>query len=237
MTDPKIRWMDNIEDLKSELLKVKSDWIEVKSNMEIHFPEYTDEKIEELEYLLNKKSKNELDDIIKITKGNTIITELTTMHFKGGIDLSYILHNSYPSERIQKFIKYNQKLNDKDYWSNLSLCYQGQDYSPVPYPILFALFNSERGGVENLMNDEELSFFGNLPNDFTIYRAMSKKEMVNGRFRFSWTLSEAIAEKFRERNELLYSDHIVVHSITVNKKNVLAYLNGRKEEEIIYIQK
>jgi hypothetical protein len=232
----KIREIETLADLKKVLPEIENEWSSLKNSAQFKFSEYTDEKIKLLRELVHSKMKNEMEILINIQKSFLIIIELDNKHFKGHIDLQDIFMDSNASERINYFIKYSSILADEEYWEKLSVVYQAQDYNPVPTEILSALFNSTRKGRVKLMNKEELNFYNNLPNDVDIYRAMSKKEFESKNYRFSWTLSEKKAKFFLDRNKLIYGDEMVIHKLQVNKKNILAYLNSREEEEIIYIE-
>lgn len=65
---------------------------------------------------------------------------------------------------------------------------------------------------------------------------MSVQERDSKDFGISWTLSE-------ERAKFFANDYVrhavrhekVVHSIEVNREDIIAYFNGRQEEEVIYM--
>lgn len=232
----KIREMETFEDLKKVLSEIIEEWDLLKKSDKFKFTEYTDEKIKILTDLIFSKAKNDTDYLTKFPKAFNLICEIENLHFKGAVDISLIFMDSNVDLRIKYFLKYNSFLTDEEYWEYLSKVYQSQDYNPIPLEILSALFNSTRKGKYKLMNENELKFYNNLPDEIEIYRAMSKKEFESKNYRFSWTLSENIANFFLDRNKLIYGDDMVVHKLVVNKINILAYLNDRKEEEIIYIQ-
>jgi hypothetical protein len=233
MNEPKFFLINTIKEAKIELSKTKKEWEELKRNNNFQFPEYTDAKIEELEHILSRKPQKSTDESIIQFKSMNILNEVHNAHFKGRVDLSYILNFSTTSDKIIYFIKYHHLLPDDKYWEYLSFAYQNQDYNPVPNEILKTLFSSDKSGKENLMTKEEIIFLDSLPEVFSIYRAMSIEEVNSKKYRFSWTLDKEIAEKFSERNKLLYKTEMVVKEIEIKKKDVIAYLNGRKEKEII----
>lgn len=232
MKEPKFRLFQSIEELKIEIPKIKSEWEKIKKEENKPFSEFTDSKIEELEQLLN----SDLKEYIILSKSTSIISMLDNEHFKINLTLDDVFLDTYSSDKIMVFIKYQNQLSDNEYWKKLAEIYTQQDYNPVPYEILFALFNSPRKGKENLMNEEEKNIFNSLPDQIRIYRSMSKNELESGKFRFSWTLDEEVADNFMERSEMLYDDEMIIHSILINKNDALAYLDGRNEKEIIYIQ-
>jgi hypothetical protein len=80
-----------------------------------------------------------------------------------------------------------------------------------------------------MMDEEELEFFKNLPDEITIYRGYRKRKNKKG---LSWTLSKERAEWFSRRFARTDSEAAVVKRV-VKKSQVLAYFNGRKEDEIL----
>ena len=85
---------------------------------------------------------------------------------------------------------------------------------------------------QHFMDEEEYEVYKSLPNKIRIYRGASDRSGL------SWTLSKEKAEWFAERNEywtrsLNNNTKQQVFTREISKKKVYAYLNGRKEEEII----
>ena len=101
-------------------------------------------------------------------------------------------------------------------------------------------FKANQPDRNTLMSKEEQRFLEALPDKITIYRGMTKKELREGDFGISWTLSKEIAEWFANTYGRNYdTNHLkkVVHKLVINKRDVVAFLNGRKEQEIIYLHK
>ena len=76
------------------------------------------------------------------------------------------------------------------------------------------------------------------PEKVGIYRGMTKIELKSGEFGISWTLDKEKAEFFAYTYVRNTSTNLLpktVHKIIVDKKDIIAYFNGRKEQEIIYI--
>jgi hypothetical protein len=222
-----------VKDEISRFQRLKVEWQKAKETKDIPFYEYTDSLISDIEVML---SSNDLtDESVGLNKLFKFNYEFEKIHIPGFIDLNYILSFSSTPDKIRIFLQYNNQLNDNEYWTRLSEVYQLQDYNPVPYGVLKALFTNDRKGRENLMKEEEREFFETLPDEILIFRAMSLKEFESGEFRISWTLKEPVAKKFKKRNEMLYEGEHVIHSISVLKKDVIAYLNDSEEHEIIYL--
>jgi len=215
-----------------EFQKLKEEWKTAKKTKTIPFYEYTDSLIADFEEMI---LDDDLEDYIKMIKLSSFNIHFKKIHISGKLDLFFILSFSSTGDKIKYFIEYNNQLSDDEYWRHLSQIYQYQDYNPVPYEILKALFKNNRKGKENLMEQEEKEIFETLPDQVLIYRAMSLKEFESGKFRLSWTLDKKVSEKFKERNSMLYSEEHVIHNLTVSKKDILAFFDGRDEKEIIYL--
>ena len=82
---------------------------------------------------------------------------------------------------------------------------------------------------ESLMGKGELEFLKSLPDEIKLYRGVAVGRNPKG---LSWTpnleLARWFAHRFDKENEKGY-----VKCGTANKKDVLAYLDGRNEEEIV----
>lgn len=84
-----------------------------------------------------------------------------------------------------------------------------------------------------LMDAEEREVYAALPDVVTIYRGCRTAKAVKG---MSWSLSEEKARWFAERGALLSSgkgDGALVYRAKIKKEDVVAYLDGRNEEEVI----
>jgi hypothetical protein len=220
-------------ELENELKKIKTKWEKIKGST--NFAEYTDERIKELKDLI--KNKNKLEDIFLVIKASELINSLNNFDLKGKLNPELIMICTPTSDKIVQFMKLQNYFTDEEYWDNLKGCYVLQDYQSVNFEMLNALFSSNRPQKKFIMDEDEWEIFDSLPESFTIYRGMSVSEYNSKEFRFSWTLNESIAKKFAERAKMLYDVETTTHSIQVNKKDVLAYFNGREEEEIIYLKK
>ena len=90
------------------------------------------------------------------------------------------------------------------------------------------------------MTKEEQMFLKNLPDKVKIYRGMTKAEKESGYFGVSWTLRKKVAEFFCNdygRNYDTRDEEKIVHWLLINKKDIIAVIQDRKEEEVIYINK
>ncbi len=69
---------------------------------------------------------------------------------------------------------------------------------------------------------------------------MTKIESKSRNYGISWTLKKEVAEFFAYtyiRNHAICGLRKTVKSTVINKSDVVAFFNGRKEFEIIYISK
>ena len=82
---------------------------------------------------------------------------------------------------------------------------------------------------KSLMKEEEIAFLNSLPDEFEIYRGVAVGRNPNG---LSWTPSEKIATWFAHRFDKKGKQGYIKKGL-VQKDAVLAYFNGRDEEEIV----
>jgi hypothetical protein len=141
--------------------------------------------------------------------------------------------------RFQVFIELIPKLKGKSYWYALRNAYDMADNLLKYSKIIKECFLKDEPQKEYLMTPEEIEYLKNLPEEITIYRGMSKEEFNQKTFGISWTLNKEVAEFFANNNlRNHHTNHLkkVVHEIRINKSEVIAFLNDRKEFEIIYIK-
>ena len=141
--------------------------------------------------------------------------------------------------RIQAFLSISPLLKGRLYWYALRQTYDCCDNLFDYRNDVKMSFRSEEPERQVLMNKKERDYLQNLPEQITIYRGMTEQEYKSGIFGVSWTLRYETAEFFAEtyiRN--FATNHLtkVVHELVVNKSEVIAFFNERKEFEIIYIQ-
>lgn len=133
------------------------------------------------------------------------------------------------------FFKIHKHLDDKSYWILLGNCYTNSYIGFDDTFILKLLFTSKRQHREFMMNEEERKQFELLPEELKIYRGCSKAEIESKKYRFSWTLNKDVADFFA--NEYYRNEGVDcgILELVVKKECLLAYFNGRQEEEVIYI--
>lgn len=229
---PNYRLLSTVDDCNKALEEIRVKWETLKNSRNVPYKEFIDNKFKNLELLI-KKNKNPLwTPVIAMPLAN----EFFRIFLKYDMKLINILNFSQSSDKIRIFIEYQNQMSDEEYWKYLGHSYISQDFFSVPNNILTKLFQSDRPGREYLMSEKDREDFDQLPDEITIYRAMSKKEYDSGNYRYSWTLNKKVAELFLNRNEALYKKDMLIHEIKIKKIESIAYFNNRNEEEIIYIK-
>jgi hypothetical protein len=135
-------------------------------------------------------------------------------------------------------------LPNKIYWTFVGESYTCSDLGHSDSKLIDEYLSDTRPAKEHLMTEEEREYFNNLPEELTIYRGCTKKEINSGNFRCSWTLDKKVAEFFafeyinrifedggKPKDKSLYD----IVEKTVNKKDLLCYFGGRDEAEVLYI--
>lgn len=179
--------------------------------------------------------KNDLKNLINWNNYAEIIINATYFIANNGtLTFDSEIMSVPKGKYISVFMKHMGSFSDEEYWENLTYAYMNQDFSHVSYDVYKMIFSSKRSNKEKLMSDEDIKFLKNLPDTIKIYRGGAKKEKSKG-YGISWTLNKDIAQQFVDRKKVLVSDDLEVLEITIHKSKVVAYLNQRNEEEIIYL--
>ena len=165
--------------------------------------------------------------------------EVTTLLSWGNSHTLYIEGAATGVTKLQVFLAIKPLLTGKLYWYALRHSYDCSDnlfHYKVDLKFAFTYKEPER---EYLMNLSERRFLENLPQRITIYRGMTENELKQKSFGYSWSLKKEVAEFFAntyQRNFATNRFKKVVHEITIDKNEVIAFFNDRKEFEIIYIK-
>jgi hypothetical protein len=139
--------------------------------------------------------------------------------------------------RFQTFIKLMPELNGKSYWYALRNSYDMSDNLFEYSGIVKGCFLKSEPQREYLMLPDEMEYLKTLPEQITIYRGMTENELKQKSFGCSWTLKKEVAEFFANTYQRNFAtSHLkkVVHEITIDKSEVIAFFNNRNEFEIIY---
>ena len=141
---------------------------------------------------------------------------------------------------MDKFLEIAPSLNDMEYWYLLADAYNSADNLFHYKKIIKGLFTSSRKHREYLMTEEERKYLSKLPDELKVYRAMTVTEYKSGDFGISWTLSKKVAKFFKDeyvRNYSTMNEPRVIKTMIIDKNQIIAYWNDRKEEEIIIMKK
>src|SRR6266567_9119101 len=86
---------------------------------------------------------------------------------------------------------------------------------------------------EYLMDREDLEVFHSLPHEIRVWRGCSGIRPGRVRYGMSWSRDREKAIWFANRSRFSDLDYPIVLEATVRRPNVLAYFNGREEQEIV----
>jgi hypothetical protein len=145
---------------------------------------------------------------------------------------------------IEVLRTHHEIMPNRVYWQMVSDCYTRSNLAHSHMDIILDYLSDKRPDKEYLMDDEEREFFISLPDEVTIYRGCTKKEIESGKFRISWTLDKKVAEFFaytyknsvhEDRGKEKDISKFDVVEKTVRKKDLLCYFGGRNEAEVLYI--
>lgn len=140
--------------------------------------------------------------------------------------------------RFETFLEMIPKLKGRNYWYALRTAYESSDNLQPLSGLVKATFKKDEPERKKMMNTDEIQFLSKLPEKVTIYRGMTEKELKSKNYGISWTLKKEVAEFFAHTYQRNYSTanlKKVVHEITINKNDIVAFLNDRKEFEVIYL--
>jgi len=139
---------------------------------------------------------------------------------------SYIFLHERPY-RLDAFTLIQSKLSDTQYWSLLSDIWTDTENQWQGLNKWKQLLSSNRPSRHYLMNEEEFNLLQSLPDEVTIYRGCQAGINENG---LSWTLNKKKAEFFANR----FGKEGIILERKIPKSNIIAFLNGRGESEVIW---
>jgi len=111
----------------------------------------------------------------------------------------------------------------EDYWKLISWLWQDTESVYENLDTWIELLTQMFDDPQLMMNDKEKKVYNNLPETVTIYRGGIDDKGL------SWSLSKETAEWFANRFDKGYQ----VFTKDISKSQILAYLDGRNEKEII----
>lgn len=130
---------------------------------------------------------------------------------------------------LPAFFKYTKSfLSVKDYseflaqmWITVEFTNSDENISPKSFIEIF-----KKADKRYLMDKDENKTLKSLPDEITIYRGVKPNSSTKA---LSWSLNKEVAQWFADR----FEENGKVYSAKIKKENVLAYFNGRKEEEVV----
>lgn len=133
--------------------------------------------------------------------------------------------------RISAFYGIRDNLTDDHYWKLLSdLWTDTENMWQNGFTWSLCLEDTRPGRYENFMDDDERAVLEGLDDRFQIFRGSSENTPPG----MAWTLNRERGEWFARR--YVRDDHLpVLLTAWVERKKVIAYLDGRKEEEIVVL--
>ena len=111
----------------------------------------------------------------------------------------------------------------EDYWDLISWLWQDTENVYENLDTWIELLTLEFSDPQLMMNNKEKEVYNKLPEIVKVYRGGVDDKGL------SWSLSKEKAEWFANRFDFGYE----VFEKEINKSDILAYLNGRQEQEII----
>jgi hypothetical protein len=147
------------------------------------------------------------------------------------LDLLNLFEKPY---RLPAFAAVAPKMSDTEYSAYLRPVWMDTENPHQHLSLCVSLFRSSRLDPEGLMSDEDRRAFKELPGTMRIYRGhRPDKKNSDG---ISWTLDRDVAEKLGgRRGSVMANDETEIRDLTIEKSNAVAYFDGRREQEIIYL--
>jgi len=158
------------------------------------------------------------------------IKERVRVHFDKKEFSEYVFFHERPY-RLQAFIDCHKLLPDMQYWKLLSEIWIDSENIWQNLPTWKKLLKSKRKHKHFFMNKYEINFLKKMPDTITVYRGCTSGLNEGG---LSYTTLESKAIWFANRfGESKGKSKVIERQ--VQKSEVFAYINGRKENEIILI--
>ena len=98
--------------------------------------------------------------------------------------------------RLDTFMKYEDKLTDKDYWETLGDIFMDTEFPFDRQKEWLERFSSKRKERENLVGDDDWDMYHNLPEKIQIWRGVNEEKYLDG---MSWSLDKEQGEWFSRR--------------------------------------
>lgn len=135
--------------------------------------------------------------------------------------------------RIQAFMDVQAEMYDKEYWPLLAEIWTDSENIFQNHMQWWEMLSAPRQKRELFTNCEDRKLLRKMPRELTIYRGTKACERNSHYLGFSWTTDRERAEWFATR--ILSEDDgpPVVAEATCRKRNIVGYITGRGEFEVV----
>lgn len=179
--------------------------------------------------LINKENESKIDllDIRIEDNLNKVKRLYKEQIFKANNYLSFLILLNKPY--LGAFFKFTKDLLSKeDYTDSLLHIWTTMEFPNVDPTVSKREWISywKKADMSLIYSDEDKRILDKLPEEFYVYRGIIGKAKINA---LSWTLSQEKAEWFAKRFGSLGK----VYKAKCKKKDILAYISCRDEEEIV----
>lgn len=140
-------------------------------------------------------------------------------------ELLLIINKAYSGVYFKLIEEY---LDIDDYTETLEHVWTAMEYPNADINVTKREWISywKKANLTKIYSHDDLKLLYNLPEEFYVYRGLMKGAKVNA---LSWTLRLDKAKWFANR----FNNNGKVYKALCKKKDILAYLSGRNEEEIV----
>jgi hypothetical protein len=143
---------------------------------------------------------------------------------------SFILMHERPYRLMALHDIASDITDDAAYWSLVGRYWIDSENIWEDLPTWHEMWTSTRPERDRVMSDEDKAVLRDLPDTVTIWRGVTRRKAADG---MSWTIDRSKAVWFANRfAELEGRERILVQG-TIEKGNILAYLDSRGESEIV----
>jgi hypothetical protein len=218
------------------ITQLKSDWAKKKISNPTNMDYIIDEWIEELQALKKLARRKIPSAVVYENRLVNLCFSIKYMAIEHDITFQDILFAD--SDGIKRLLTHEHNLSDCEFWSNFSQLYLNKSDDEDVLKVLKMVFlTNTKKDRHCLMSEEEREFLNSLPDVIEIHRGMTVRESKSKEYGISWTLDKKIAEFFAYEylQALVSKEKKTVVTQTIPKSEVIAYLNGREEQEILWI--
>lgn len=131
--------------------------------------------------------------------------------------------------RVLVFCEFAPAMTDQEYWMLLRWIWEDSENIYQWRDLPRSLLLRPRPDRDLMMTPEERAALAAMPGVLTVYRGYDRRNMRG----WSWTTDAARAEWFARRFSVIHGSHPRIAVWKIIKQDVIAYLTGRRESEIV----